>query len=351
VHEIDIGPRHRTPEQAAVDRLAASMKMIGLRTPITVRYFDDRPSQDGMSDDSYLLVTGAHRLAAAKQLGWEYIEAFVTTKTDADAELWEIDENLMRAELDAAEHALLTKRRAEIIEAKAAEATSSQVGTKSKKRGQGITGTKAAASVRDQAEKTGESKTKVARSKKRAEQLGEDLLRKVTGTSLAKGTELDALIKLDPEKREELIKKAEAGEDVSAVRALAAEASPATEPQKEAGRKETLDDEKTVEDEIAEPEEEDTADPQRYRVAFLLRIDLATKAWRGCEWLASQSADATPAIRKETALAARAVATAWSALALTLEKSLGSPEGGVQLDPNPDPPHRPEGEALCPARA
>jgi hypothetical protein len=80
---------------------------------------------------------------------------------------------------------------------------------------------------------------------------------------------------------------------------------------------------KTVEDQIAEPEADEISDPKSYRLAFLLRIDLATKALRGCEWLASQSEDdATPAIRKETARAARAVATAWSALAQTLEKSL-----------------------------
>jgi hypothetical protein len=97
-----------------------------------------------------------------------------------------------------------------------------------------VTG-RAAASIRDQAEKTGQSKTKVARSKKRADELGDETLRRVAGTSLGKGAQLDALRKLDPWKREALIKKREAGEEVSAVRALAAEAAPSTEPKTAAG--------------------------------------------------------------------------------------------------------------------
>jgi ParB/RepB/Spo0J family partition protein len=217
--EIDVDPQHRVPTKDAVDRLAGSMNAIGLRTPITIRYFPDRPSADGSgSEDSYVLVAGAHRLKAAKQLGWKQIECFVATKddNDLDAALWEIDENLMRAELDAAEHALLTKRRAEIIEARAA-AVSSQPATKLSKRGRKGEGRPSkAASVRDQAAKTGQSKDKVARSRKRAERLGKETLGRVVGTSLAKGTELDALAKLAAGEREVLVSRAEAGEKVTA---------------------------------------------------------------------------------------------------------------------------------------
>jgi len=184
--------------------------------------------RDGES--GYVLVAGAHRLAAVKALGRNEIDCVVIC--DDEAELWEIDENLARAELDAAQRALLTKRRAEIIEARAA-ALLSQPGTPIKKRRGGRAGVagKAAASVGDQAAKTGESKSQIARSMKRAEALGEETLRRVTGTSLGKnGAQLDALAKLDTEKREALIKQAEAGEKVSAVGALAAEEAQSTEP-------------------------------------------------------------------------------------------------------------------------
>jgi ParB/RepB/Spo0J family partition protein len=228
VDDIEVGKRHRKPDQKKVAQLAASMERIGLKTPVTVRAVDDPPSDDGNEYFSWHLVAGAHRLAAAKTLGWKDIEVFVLEGAEADAELWEIDENLMRADLSAAEHALLTKRRAEIIEAKAATAAAnlSQAGTglqKSKGKGGRAKKDKTAASVRDQAEKTGESRSKVGRSRQRAERLGKTDLERVVGTSLKFGAQIDALLKLTADKREELIKQAEAGEDVSAVRAVAGE--------------------------------------------------------------------------------------------------------------------------------
>jgi ParB-like chromosome segregation protein Spo0J len=99
---IDIvGPR-RPVRAADVDRLAESMSKIGLQTPISVRYFPDRPGLDGTSD-STVLVAGAHRLAAAKKLGWDSIDCVVLDFDDVEAELWEISENLHRAELSALE--------------------------------------------------------------------------------------------------------------------------------------------------------------------------------------------------------------------------------------------------------
>jgi ParB-like chromosome segregation protein Spo0J len=297
-------------------------------------------------------VTGAHRLAAAKVLGWDAIDCVIITDDDVNAELWEIDENLMRAELDAAEHARLTKRRAEIIEATAKVV--SQVGTAPKKNPKGggradVAG-KASASVRDQAEKTGESKTKVARSKKRAEVLGDETLRRVTGTALGTGAQLDALMKLNPEKREDLMKRAEAGEDVSAVRVLAAEAAPSTEPPalRIAGGPTQTDienalasldpDEPTLDDDamgrIAKPKRlPDDAPHENLETGYMVRIDLATNALRGCENIVGGLPKNFPRkMKRNMADAARAAAAAWSALALTLEKSLRSAEGSMQLD-------------------
>lgn len=63
---------------------------------------------------------------------------------------------------------------------------------------------------------TGESLRSIQRHLARAEVLGDDLER-LTGTSLDKGTELDALIRLPEAARKELIYRAAAGEKVSAV--------------------------------------------------------------------------------------------------------------------------------------
>jgi ParB-like chromosome segregation protein Spo0J len=55
------------------------------------------------------LVAGAHRLAAAKQLGWDNIECFILRdELDDQSRLWEIAENLHRAELTALEKSELT---------------------------------------------------------------------------------------------------------------------------------------------------------------------------------------------------------------------------------------------------
>jgi hypothetical protein len=79
---------------------------------------------------------------------------------------------------------------------------------------------------------------------------------------------------------------------------------------------------KTRDDEVAEPEADQASDPQSYLAAFLLRTDLASKALIGCEGLVNEHAESAPAsITKDVARAARAVATAWAALASTLEES------------------------------
>jgi len=91
----------------SVAQLAESIASMGLQTPITVRIVNDFVDEDGVIVDGQpILVTGAHRLAAAKSLGWEKIECFVMDDGDEiDAQLWEIAENLHRAELTAMERA------------------------------------------------------------------------------------------------------------------------------------------------------------------------------------------------------------------------------------------------------
>ena len=90
---IDVVKRQRPIDNETVARLAESIRAIGLRAPITVRYFADRSSNDGLSEDSYVLVAGAHRLAAVKSLGWEKIDCIVVGDDAIDAERWEIAEN------------------------------------------------------------------------------------------------------------------------------------------------------------------------------------------------------------------------------------------------------------------
>lgn len=96
--DITIPPhRARALDAGAVARLAGSIGAIGLRTPITLRYSTE--------DDEILLVTGLHRLEAARSLGWHTIPALYVEGTPDDARMWEIAENLHRAELSVVERA------------------------------------------------------------------------------------------------------------------------------------------------------------------------------------------------------------------------------------------------------
>ena len=107
LERIDLGDRLRTVNAAVVQYLAESMKLHGLQYPIQVRIDGDR----------YRVVSGAHRVQGARLLAWAHIEAFVLDHLDDDTiALLEIDENLMRAELNPLDRGLFLARRKEIYE-------------------------------------------------------------------------------------------------------------------------------------------------------------------------------------------------------------------------------------------
>lgn len=99
---IEKDPSRRALNEETVCRLMESINRVGLRTPITVRLVDGFVSEHGeIIDGQPLLVTGAHRLEAARRLGWEKIDCFVMDDDGIKARLWEIAENLHRSELTA----------------------------------------------------------------------------------------------------------------------------------------------------------------------------------------------------------------------------------------------------------
>lgn len=204
----------------AVDRLAASIGEVGLIQPINVRSVTIMNA--GLAEDGFQIVAGHHRVAACRALGWTEIDAVVIGASDhLSAELIEIDENLCRSELTASQRAQAIKRRKAIWEAlHPAETTTSC-------RSLGGRGNTDFAS--ETAAVSGDNVRSVQRHIARAEALGDDLPR-VTGTSLDKGVELDALAKLPEADRAELIERAQAGEKVSARDATPAAPTPKPVP-------------------------------------------------------------------------------------------------------------------------
>ena len=105
---IETGERLRSVNGGTVQHLAESMRFSGLQTPIQVR-----KNETG----GYVLVSGAHRLQAARSLAWPHIEAFILDLLDEDTlALLEIDENLMRVELNPLDRGRFIARRKEIYE-------------------------------------------------------------------------------------------------------------------------------------------------------------------------------------------------------------------------------------------
>jgi ParB-like chromosome segregation protein Spo0J len=105
VADIRVLGQHRPLVKEKVGIIADSIKAIGLNTPPTVR-----PSKKGP-----ILVTGQHRLEAAKLLGWKQIECFVMRGDKIERQLWRIAENLHRAGLTKLQRAELVNKWVKLI--------------------------------------------------------------------------------------------------------------------------------------------------------------------------------------------------------------------------------------------
>ena len=95
--EVEVGARLRPLDPAAVDVLVESIIKTGLQTPISIRVVEDDRGQ------TPVLIAGYHRLEAMRRLGWETAMCAVFDGDERDARLWEISENLHRAELTVLE--------------------------------------------------------------------------------------------------------------------------------------------------------------------------------------------------------------------------------------------------------
>ncbi|PWE52763.1 hypothetical protein DEM27_28575 [Metarhizobium album] len=203
VDDIEAVDRLRSVLPADVDRLAASMAEIGLRTPISVRYYEERPEALPYSEvsNALLLVTGAHRVAAARKLGWEKIEAFVFFEGDADdIRLWEIDENLCRNDLSATDRARHTAARKEIFERR--NGPSKAIGARAANAAMGnahdANDNLALAFTAETAAATGQSQRTVQRDAERGQKVIPEVLNLVAGSKLDNGAYLDKLKRLPP---------------------------------------------------------------------------------------------------------------------------------------------------------
>ena len=109
----DIDPRIdgriRPVDESHADIIAQAFEERGQETAIVVRY-----GSGGEDAPKYILVSGAHRLRAAELVGWDSIDASITKLNADEARLQEIDENLIRQELDILSRARCLYERKEL---------------------------------------------------------------------------------------------------------------------------------------------------------------------------------------------------------------------------------------------
>ena len=103
IDEIKVSPERGKVAAEDVQELADSIREVGLLTAITV-------------DSEYNLIAGLHRLEAVKLLGEEFIECVVSDLKGLQAELAEIDENIVRRNISVVDYGELLLRRKRIYE-------------------------------------------------------------------------------------------------------------------------------------------------------------------------------------------------------------------------------------------
>lgn len=185
--------RLRLPDPDAVDAIALSMDERGLMHPITVA----APKKG----NRFHLIAGLHRLTAARQLGWAEITASIFEGKALEARLLEIDENLFHRPLSPLDRAAHLAERKRIYEELYPETRSGPVGASVRWHA-----TDKLSFASDAAEKLGISDRDVRRSIARYTKIAPDVRAQIALTWIAdKGTELDALARLDPAQQRKVV--------------------------------------------------------------------------------------------------------------------------------------------------
>ncbi|MCA1972084.1 MAG: ParB N-terminal domain-containing protein [Caenispirillum sp.] len=186
VDQIDASFRLRQVDDGYAAALAENIEQVGrLRQPIEVR----------KDKKGYRLIAGGHRLAAVRLLEWPFVDAFVYDATEDEARLAEIDENLVRHELNPLDHAVFLAERKAIWERLYPETRKGAQGGRGGQRNESDT----MSFSKNAAERLGISERTIERAVSIATKLSADVRAQIIGTPLALvQKELMDLAKLPP---------------------------------------------------------------------------------------------------------------------------------------------------------
>ena len=195
IDDIAEGDRLRGLDPDYVALIRASIEAHGLMQPIEVRAKD--------KSGKFVLISGAHRLAAVMGLNWTEIDARIFEGDDVKAELRQIDENLFRRELSALDRATFLARRKELYEA---ENPNTRKGGDRRSDQSDKFVALIPSFTSATAEKLGVDVRSVQRAIQRHERLAPDVRGKIATTYLAnKGSELDAISRLPPDEQRKVV--------------------------------------------------------------------------------------------------------------------------------------------------
>lgn len=193
IADIIVTERKRNLNQEKIKELANSIIELGLLQPILIT-----------SDKR--LIAGMYRLEACKQLGWHEIDCIVKEYDELDAELAEIDENLMRTELTVLERSEQLKRRKEIYETKYPEARPYSNEKQRQRRLQQPREIISPGFATDTAAKLGVSPRTIQQEVQIAERLADDVKNAIRGTALEDSkSELLNLARQTPEEQRKTV--------------------------------------------------------------------------------------------------------------------------------------------------
>ncbi len=108
LEQISIGERLRKVNDAFVDLIGVSFIERGQDTPIIVGL----PNAQGKNP----LIAGAHRFAAAQKIGWARIKVVPFMGSVLEAELLEVEENLIRRELSPLDRAVFLAKHKDLYQ-------------------------------------------------------------------------------------------------------------------------------------------------------------------------------------------------------------------------------------------
>jgi ParB family chromosome partitioning protein len=205
--DIEISDRLRDADPAHVAAIAESIQQIGQQVPIRVRI--DPKGQ-------YHLIAGLHRIEACRLVGLPEIECLIETGLDElTARIIEIDENLIRHELNPLDRAAFLAERKRIYEELHPETRAGVAGAKARQGQKSATAIFAVASgsqegvpafSEDVAARTRLSARTVWRAVQVHSRLAAEVRRRLSGTHIAqKEGELFALSRQSPDRQMRIV--------------------------------------------------------------------------------------------------------------------------------------------------